>query len=143
MTDNYSQFISETIDLNTHIMWFEKSNKYIVLGHHSTLASDIQLLNADNPNQKLKRFTPRLKKHLYTVVHIQNKFYIVSNWNAKNFRLMKTNENQTNRKFWKEIVPNRKTVFLEDNFECFISSKYILGIKYILRMEQDRYLTPK
>ena len=34
-----------------------KSNKYIVLGHHSTLVSDIQLLNADNPNQSLKRFT--------------------------------------------------------------------------------------
>ena len=31
MTANSSQFISETIDLNTHIMWFEKSNKYIVV----------------------------------------------------------------------------------------------------------------
>ena len=31
MTTNFSQFISETIDLNTHIMWFEKSNKYIVV----------------------------------------------------------------------------------------------------------------
>ena len=31
MTINPSQFISEQIDLNTHIMWFEKSNKYIVV----------------------------------------------------------------------------------------------------------------
>ena len=31
MTTNPSQFISEEIDLNTHIMWFEKSNKYIVV----------------------------------------------------------------------------------------------------------------
>ena len=31
MTTNPSQFISEQIDLNTHIMWFEKSNKYIVV----------------------------------------------------------------------------------------------------------------
>ena len=118
-----------------------KSNKYIVLGHHSTLASDIQLLNADNPNQKLKRFTPRLKKHLYTVGHIQNKFYIVSNWNAKNFRLMKTNENQTNRKFWKEIVPNRKTVFLEDNFECF--NDYIVLKERIKGLPNIRILNLK
>ena len=31
MTTNSSQFIFEEIDLNTHIMWFEKSNKYIVV----------------------------------------------------------------------------------------------------------------
>ena len=31
MTANSSKFISKTIDLNTHIMWFEKSNKYIVV----------------------------------------------------------------------------------------------------------------
>ena len=31
MTSNSSHFISEKIDINTHIMWFEKSNKYIVV----------------------------------------------------------------------------------------------------------------
>lgn len=31
MTSNFSQYISQKIDLNTHIMWFEKSNKYIVV----------------------------------------------------------------------------------------------------------------
>ena len=96
-----------------------KSSKYIVLGHYSTLASDFQLINADNTNKKLKRFTPRLKKHLYTLGHIGNEFYIISNWNAKNFRLMKTHENKTNRKYWKEVIPHRKTIFLGDNFECF------------------------
>ena len=96
-----------------------KSNKYIVLGHHSTLASDFQLINANETNKKLKRFTPRLRKHLYTIGHINEKFYIVSNWKAKNFRLMETNENKTHRKYWEEIVPHRKNVFLDDNFECF------------------------
>ena len=31
MTSNFSEYISEQIDANTHIMWFEKSNKYIVV----------------------------------------------------------------------------------------------------------------
>ena len=31
MTSNFSKYISEQIDDNTHIMWFEKSNKYIVV----------------------------------------------------------------------------------------------------------------
>ena len=31
MTSNFSKYISQKIDVNTHIMWFEKSNKYIVV----------------------------------------------------------------------------------------------------------------
>ena len=126
----YQHTINEKIS-NDKLIYFEKdktfdnyiyktkSNKYIVLAHHSTLASDIQLIDANHPMKKLKRFTPRLKKHLYTIGHINNKFYIVSNWNAKNYRLLVTNENQTNRKYWKEILPNRKSIFLDDHFECF------------------------
>ena len=96
-----------------------KSNKYIILGHHSTLSTDFQLLDANNPNGKFKRFSPRLKKHQYIIGHAKDKFYMVTNWNAKNFRLMETSENETNRKFWKEIIPHRKNVLLDYNFSCF------------------------
>ena len=54
---------------------------------------------------------------------------------------MKTNENQTNRKFWKEIVPNRKTVFLEDNFECF--NNYIVLKERIKGLPNIRILNLK
>ena len=118
-----------------------KSNKYIVLGHFSTLSSDFQLISADNPNRNLKRFTPRLKKHLYQIGHIGNKFYIVSNWDAKNFRLMRTNENQTNRKYWQEVVSHRKTVFLDDNFECF--NNYIVLSERIKGLPNIRILNLK
>ena len=118
-----------------------KSNKYIVLGHYSTLSSDFQMISADSPHSKLKRFTPRLKKHLYTVGHIGNEFYIVSNWNAKNFRLMKTNESSTNRKYWKEVVPHRKTVFLNDSFECF--NNYIVLKERIKGLPNIRILNLK
>ena len=45
MTTNPSQFISEQIDLNTHIMWFEKSNKYIVV---NDLLNNLILNRIDN-----------------------------------------------------------------------------------------------
>ena len=58
MTANFSQFISETIDLNTHIMWFEKSNKYIVV---NDLLNNL-ILNRIN-SEKFPIDTSLLKKN--------------------------------------------------------------------------------
>ena len=58
MTANSSQFISETIDLNTHIMWFEKSNKYIVV---NDLLNNL-ILNRIN-SEKFPIDTSLLKKN--------------------------------------------------------------------------------
>ena len=58
MTANFSQFISETIDLNTHIMWFEKSNKYLVV---NDLLNNL-ILNKINP-EKFPIDTSLLKKN--------------------------------------------------------------------------------
>ena len=53
MTANFSQFISETIDLNTHIMWFEKSNKYIVV---NDLLNNLILNRIDTDKFPIKMF---------------------------------------------------------------------------------------
>ena len=58
MTANSSQFISETIDLNTHIMWFEKSNKYLVV---NDLLNNL-ILNKIN-SEKFPIDTSLLKKN--------------------------------------------------------------------------------
>jgi len=47
MNSDFSNFISEKIDSNTNIIWFEKSNKYIVL--NDTI--NILLLNKLKPNE--------------------------------------------------------------------------------------------
>ena len=58
MTANFSQFISERIDLNTYIMWFEKSNKYIVV---NDLLNNL-ILNRIN-SEKFPIDTSLLKKN--------------------------------------------------------------------------------
>ncbi|MYD30558.1 MAG: S9 family peptidase, partial [Nitrospira sp. SB0661_bin_20] len=45
-------------------------------------------------------------------------FYIRTNWQAKNFRLMKTPIRQTDRSSWQEVLPYRDDVLLE-SFELF------------------------
>ncbi len=95
-----------------------KSNKYIIIYSSSTLVSDYQILNADNPTGEFKSFTPRGSNHEYSIYHGDHKFYILTNYKAKNFRLMETPEDSTDIKYWKEIIGNRNDVQIE-NIDVF------------------------
>lgn len=89
-----------------------KSDQYIIIGEQSTLANDYHILDADAPNGNFKRFTPREKVHEYSIDHFEDKFYIVTNWEAPNFRLMETSEKATSKQNWKEVIPHRDEVLL-------------------------------
>ena len=80
-----------------------KSQKYIFIGSGSTLSSEIRFLNADNPEDKFKIIQKRGKDYKYSVSHYRDKFYIVTNHKAKNFRLMKTPVNKKTKRHWKAI----------------------------------------
>ena len=89
-----------------------KSGKFIIIYHQSTLVSDYQILNADNPNGSFKNFTKRDTEHEYSIDHYKDKFYIITNWKAKNNRLMETTDRKTDMSNWKEVIPHRKDVHL-------------------------------
>ena len=91
-----------------------KSDKYIVIGSQSTLSTEHRILDADNPDGKFEIFNPREENHEYHIAHFEDKFYIVTNWNAKNFRLMETSTNATSDFNWREVIPHRDDVLLED-----------------------------
>lgn len=90
-----------------------KSNKYLVIGGQSTLTNDYQILDANTPDGKWKNFTPRERGLEYSIDHYQNKFYVVTNWDALNFRLMETPDTKTGKSNWKEKIAHRKDVLLE------------------------------
>ena len=91
-----------------------KSGDYIIIYNQSTLVSDFHILNADKPDGDFVNFSPREKEHEYSIDHYQDKFYIISNWDAKNNRLMETSEAKTSKKNWKEVIPHRDDVHLLD-----------------------------
>jgi oligopeptidase B len=90
-----------------------KSDDYIIIYNGSTLVNDYHILKADNPNGAFKQFIPRGTKHEYFIEHFENKFYIVTNWDATNFRLMETPVSATAQSNWKEVVTHRPDVLLE------------------------------
>lgn len=91
-----------------------KSDKYIIIYASSTLTSDYQILAADKPEGKFRQFTPRDESaHEYSIDHFEDKFYVVTNWEATNFRLMETAETATDKENWKEVIPHRADVLLQ------------------------------
>lgn len=90
-----------------------KSNKYLVIANYSTLSREFRFLDADNPDGKFKIFHAREPKLEYSISHYGDKFYIVTNWNAKNFKLMETSVNATSKENWKDLIPHREDVLLE------------------------------
>ena len=91
-----------------------KSNDFIFMGSWSTLSSETQFLDANTPNDEWQMVQPREKDHEYSVSHFEDHFYIVTNDNAKNFKLVKTPINATKKSNWKEVIGHRADVLLED-----------------------------
>ena len=89
-----------------------KSGEFIIIYNNSTLVSDHQILSANDPDGNFKNFTSRGTEHEYSIDHYQNKFFIITNWEAKNNRLMETSENATEMKNWKEVLSHRNDVHL-------------------------------
>lgn len=96
-----------------------KSRKYILINSTHTLSTEIRLIDASKPDSDIKIFEPRKTDHEYSVDHLGNSFYILTNADgAKNFKLMKTGDDNTSMANWTEIIPHRDDVLLQD-FEIF------------------------
>ncbi len=91
-----------------------KSRKYLMISSYQTLSTEFQFLDADTPNEDWKVIQPRKRNLEYSVDHYGDDFYIVTNLDAKNFRLMKTPVDQPGKKNWKEVIAHRPNVLLED-----------------------------
>lgn len=92
-----------------------KSRKYLAIESASTLTTEYQILNADNPDGKFEIFQKRIRGVEYSINHYKDSFYILTNKDkADNFKLMKTVENSTSKENWTEVIAHREDVLLED-----------------------------
>ena len=89
-----------------------KSGSYIIIYNSSTLVSDYHILSADDPDGDFINFSPRGEKHEYNIQHYKDHFYIISNKDAPNNRLMKTKINATDISNWEEVISHRDDVHL-------------------------------
>lgn len=114
----------ETENTFYHGVYRSKSGKYIMLVSESTLTTEYQFINADTPTAKPVPIQKRIRGLEYHPVDVGNVFYIRTNDNARNFKLVAVPISAPGRKNWKDIVPHREDVLLE-NTE-FFKDRYVL-----------------
>jgi oligopeptidase B len=90
-----------------------KSKKYLVIASYSTLSQEYQFLDASRPDGAFTMFQPRRRNLEYDIDHFDGGWYVRTNKDALNFRLMKTPEAKTKEENWIEVIPNRADVLLE------------------------------
>jgi len=99
-------------------VWKTKSKKYIVIGSYQTLSTEMRYIDADDPTGSVQVFLPREADHEYDIDHYKDAFYVRTNFEATNFRLVKTPVGKTGKEHWKDVIPHRDDVLLE-SFDVF------------------------
>lgn len=100
-----------------------KSEKFILISSQATLSAEVHWIDAAKPDDAFKVFQTRMKEVLYDVDHANGKFYIRTNLNAKNFKLMTTDEAKTDTSNWKEMIAHNDSILIQriDLFKNFIT----------------------
>ena len=79
----------------------------------ATTSTEVRVLSADHPHGAGMLFLPREVDHEYFVTDGGDRFFVLSNDDASNFRLFETPLDSTSRAAWREIVPHRDDVLIE------------------------------
>jgi len=95
-----------------------KDDRYIAITINSTLSNETWLLPSDKPQGKFRVFQTRTPDMLYEVFPHGDNFYVLTNNQAQNFRLMQAPANATGMASWTEVIAHRTDVLLE-NVEVF------------------------
>ncbi|MEM7785040.1 MAG: prolyl oligopeptidase family serine peptidase, partial [Planctomycetota bacterium] len=88
-----------------------RSRKSLLIQSSQTLSTETRFLPADQPAGQAVIFLPRKDNHEYSINHLGDQFYIRTNWDATNFRLMKCPESDTVQSGWTDVVPHDPDVF--------------------------------
>lgn len=105
-------FYEEDDTYSTYV-WRTKSKAYIFIASYQTLASEYRMIDATAPDGEFSVIQPREKDHEYDVSHYEDKFYIRTNLDAKNFKLVSTSVSKPGKENWKDVIPHRDETLFE------------------------------
>ncbi len=134
-------------DDETNWLYVERSlsGEYLFLVSMSTLSTEVHYLLADRPEESPSLFLPRECEHEYFVIDGADRFFILSNDGAENFKIMQAPLDDTSKSAWTEVVGHRLEVLI-DGMEVFehyvVMSTVERGldqIEVLDRMSGERY----
>jgi oligopeptidase B len=90
-----------------------RSGKFLFMTIGSLSTSEVRYCDAANPASEFTQLAHRRQGVKYTLEHQGDTFYIRTNENANNFKLMAAPITNPDRESWIEVVPNRENVVIE------------------------------
>ena len=102
-----------------------KSERYIFISTASQVTSEYHYLRSDEPEAEPAIIEPRRTDIEYSVDHQDDRFLILTNDGATNFRLMAAPTASPGRESWTDVVPERAGVRL--NFTDVHKGHVVLG----------------
>jgi len=103
----------ETDETFSTYVFAGKSEDFLYILSSSTLSAEQRYLPADKPDDAFRIISPRQKDLLYSVEDYNQEFYLLTNYKALNFRLMKSVVGTSTPDQWQEVIPHRPKVRLE------------------------------
>ena len=92
-----------------------KSREYIMIASSSTMATEYRFLSSKTPLEPFKIIQKRERGLEYSPSHVGDMFYISTNIDeSTNFKLVKTPISSTEKSNWKDVIPHREEVLIED-----------------------------
>ncbi len=90
-----------------------RDERYLQIDLTSTLTTEVRLLDAQIPDGAPVTVLPRQTGHEYSVETAGDTLFVLSNWEAPNFHLFRTDVmDAEHRESWQLLVPERKDVLL-------------------------------
>ena len=112
-------------------MWVHKtrSGRYILMGLESNVTSEFRYLDADNPSGEFRMVEPRKQDGEYDGEHQGDRFYIRTNQDAVNFKLMSAPVTDPSAQNWGEVIPYDDDVMITgiDAFADFLAISQRIG----------------
>ncbi|MGH9901166.1 MAG: S9 family peptidase [Pyrinomonadaceae bacterium] len=92
-----------------------RSRAFVIATTASLTTSEVRYLPADKPAGEFRLVQAREPNHEYYLDHHGDTFYVRTNeGGAKNFKLASAPVADPQKKNWKEVIPHRKDVMMED-----------------------------
>jgi oligopeptidase B len=114
-SDKFERVYDEKDALYTLDLKKTRDLKYLLLNIGSTDTTEVRYLATDKSQEEFKVFQPRGKKVRYYLDHREGVFYIRTNDNAKDFKVLTTTEaTLATPKKWKLFLPHKEGDLIQD-----------------------------
>jgi oligopeptidase B len=91
-----------------------RDDRFLLITADSKITSEVRVLEADDPTGAFRVIEPRRAGIEYGIDHHGDRFLIVTNDEAENFRLVEAPDSDPGRANWRDVVAHRDDVKLDD-----------------------------